>query len=234
MYDVDISDDGKSFYLTTSEKSPFEHHFYRMPVNGGAGGAREMITSMVGEHSAEVSPDEQDDRRRVLEREPSARDVRHEVRRRRSGIAAHDVAPPAQWLSLKWLKPEIVWIPASDGVKVPARIYRPKDMGAKPNGAAVLFVHGAGYLHNVHNWWSSYSREYMFNQYLAIEGLRRARHRLSRARAGYGRDWRIAIYRYMGGRDLQDEVDGVEVSARRTSAFHRNASACTAAATAAS
>ena len=29
-----------------------------------------------------------------------------------------------------------------------------------------------------------------------------------RASAGYGRDWRTAIYRWMGGRDLADHVDG--------------------------
>jgi dipeptidyl aminopeptidase/acylaminoacyl peptidase len=29
-----------------------------------------------------------------------------------------------------------------------------------------------------------------------------------RGSAGYGRDWRTAIYRWMGGRDLQDQVDG--------------------------
>jgi dipeptidyl aminopeptidase/acylaminoacyl peptidase len=29
-----------------------------------------------------------------------------------------------------------------------------------------------------------------------------------RGSAGYGRDWRTAIYRYMGGRDLDDQVDG--------------------------
>ena len=28
-----------------------------------------------------------------------------------------------------------------------------------------------------------------------------------RASAGYGRDWRTAVYRHMGGRDLQDYVD---------------------------
>ena len=28
-----------------------------------------------------------------------------------------------------------------------------------------------------------------------------------RASEGYGRDWRTAIYRHMGGRDLQDYVD---------------------------
>jgi len=99
-------------------------------------------------------------------------------------------------------------IPASDGVMVPARVYRPQDVGAQPNGAAAIFVHGAGYLHNVHNWWSSYAREYMFNHYLASKGyvVLDVDYRGS---AGYGRDWRTAIYRHMGGRDLQDHVDAV-------------------------
>ena len=79
-------------------------------------------------------------------------------------------SPTREWLSFDWLVPEIVMIPASDGVKVPARIYRPSDMGAKPNGSAVIFVHGAGYLHNVVNYWSDYPREYMFNQFLASKG----------------------------------------------------------------
>ena len=98
-------------------------------------------------------------------------------------------------------------IPASDGIDVPARIYRPQDMHAAPNGAAVIFVHGAGYLHNVHKYWSSYSREYMFNHFLASKGYV-VLDIDYRASAGYGRDWRTAIYRWMGGRDLQDQVDG--------------------------
>jgi len=31
-----------------------------------------------------------------------------------------------------------------------------------------------------------------------------------RGSAGYGRDWRTAIYRHMGGRDLEDHVDGAK------------------------
>src|SRR5205085_5735588 len=31
-----------------------------------------------------------------------------------------------------------------------------------------------------------------------------------RASAGYGRDWRTAIYRHMGGKDLDDIVDGAK------------------------
>jgi len=104
------------------------------------------------------------------------------------------------------MKPTIVRIPASDGIGVPARVYRPQDVGAKPNGAAVMFVHGAGYLHNVHDFWSTYSREFMFHHLLATKGYTVIDVDY-RGSAGYGRDWRTAIYRFMGGRDLQDHVD---------------------------
>ena len=115
-------------------------------------------------------------------------------------------SPSAEWLSFPWIVPELVMIPASDGVMVPAHIYRPSDMKAQSNGAGVIFVHGAGYLHNVGHFWSSYPREYMFHQFLASKGYT-VLDLDYRGSDGYGRDWRTAIYRYMGGRDLQDQVD---------------------------
>jgi dipeptidyl aminopeptidase/acylaminoacyl peptidase len=110
-------------------------------------------------------------------------------------------------LAFPWIDPEIVMVPASDGVGVPARIYRPEQLGARPNGAAVIFVHGAGYLQNVTRYWSSYFREYQFHHLLAQKGYV-VLDLDYRASAGYGRDWRTAIYRHMGGRDLEDQVDG--------------------------
>ena len=200
---VSLSRDGSSFFLTTSEGSPFEQHFYRMPVSGGP---RERLTSSVGSHAVVLSPDET-----LLADVYSAANRPPElfVQTNRKGAAAAQltVSPTADWLAFRWLAPEIVTIPASDGVAVPARIYRPKDVGAEVNGAAVIFVHGAGYLHNVHKYWSSYSREYMFNQLLASRGYV-VLDLDYRGSAGYGRDWRTAIYRWMGGRDLQDQVDG--------------------------
>ena len=72
----------------------------------------------------------------------------------------------------------------------------------------MLFVHGAGYLQNVHRWWSQYYREYMFNHLLMERGFV-VLDIDYRGSAGYGRDWRTGIYRHMGGKDLTDHVDAV-------------------------
>lgn len=200
---VRLSVDRRFFEMHTSEVSPFERHFYRLPI---AGGAAERITTQVGGHTVVVSPNgtliadvySQSNRPPELHVGPYQPGTT---------LSKLTTSPTAAWLAHNWIKPEIVRVPASDGVQVPARIYRPRDVGARPNGAAVIFVHGAGYLHNVHNFWSSYSREYMFHHFLASRGYV-VLDIDYRASAGYGRDWRTAIYRWMGGRDLADQVDG--------------------------
>jgi dipeptidyl aminopeptidase/acylaminoacyl peptidase len=69
-----------------------------------------------------------------------------------------------------------------------------------------LFVHGAGYLQNAHHYWSYYQREFLFHQMLIQKGYT-VLDVDYRASEGYGRNYRTAIYRHMGGRDLQDFVD---------------------------
>ena len=200
--DVALSPDTRWFYLQTNEVSPFEQHLYRLPT---AGGAMEKITTKSGKHAAVVSPDGQlvADVYSYVNRPPDLFLLRDRPGAEMSQLT---VSPSAEWLSFPWIVPEIVMIPASDGAQVPAHIYRPSDMKAEPNGAAVIFVHGAGYLHNVGNFWSEYPREYMFNQFLASKGYT-VLDLDYRGSDGYGRDWRTAIYRHMGGRDLQDQVD---------------------------
>ncbi len=202
VLDVALSPDEREFWLTTNEPSPAEQQFYRMPVGGGA---RTRVTDASGGHSAVASPDGRwlADVFSFVNRPP---DLYLVANRAGATPARLTTSPSAGFLRQRWIAPELVQIPASDGVKVPAHIYRPQDMGAKPNGAAVIFVHGAGYLHNVGNFWSQYPREYMFNQLLAKHGYV-VLDLDYRASAGYGRDWRTAIYRFMGGRDLQDQVD---------------------------
>ncbi len=197
-----MSQDKKELYLTTSEPSSNEKQFYRMNL---ATGARTRITSQPGGHAAVVSPDG-----RMLADVYSFTNQPPDLFLQANSANAKSerltTSASAEWLKGPWIAPEIVQIPASDGINVPGHIYRPQDMGAQPNGAAVIFVHGAGYLHNVGNFWSEYPREYMFNQYLAKHGYV-VLDIDYRASSGYGRDWRTAIYRWMGGRDLQDHVD---------------------------
>ncbi|HEX6791007.1 MAG TPA: alpha/beta fold hydrolase [Candidatus Krumholzibacteria bacterium] len=109
--------------------------------------------------------------------------------------------------SFPWLAPETLTFPASDGVQVSAHLFDPARFGAQPNGAGVIFIHGAGYLQNVIDGWPYYYREYMFNCFLAAHGYT-VLNVDYRGSAGYGRDCRTAIYKHMGGRDLDDIVDG--------------------------
>ncbi|MFL5606411.1 MAG: prolyl oligopeptidase family serine peptidase [Gemmatimonadaceae bacterium] len=202
VLDVELSPDKREFFLTTNEPSPYEQQQYRMPVRGGA---RTRITTASGGHAAVASPDGRwlADVYSFVNRPP---DLYLVANRPGAEQVRLTTSPSADFNGMTWLAPRIVDIPASDGVSVPAHIYTPTDMGAQPNGAAVIFVHGAGYLHNVGNFWSQYPREYMFNQFLAKHGYV-VLDLDYRASAGYGRDWRTAIYRWMGGRDLQDQVD---------------------------
>jgi dipeptidyl aminopeptidase/acylaminoacyl peptidase len=197
-----LAPDRRSFYLLTNQVSPFEQHLYRLPVTGGA---LERITSKTGKHAAVVSPDGQlvADVYSYVNRPPDLFLLRNRPGAEMSQLT---LSPSAEWLSFPWIVPELVMIPASDGAQVPAHLYKPSDMGAQSNGAGVVFVHGAGYLHNVGQFWSEYPREYMFNQFLASKGYT-VLDLDYRGSDGYGRDWRTAIYRHMGGRDLQDQVD---------------------------
>ena len=208
VYDVALSADRGSFLFHSSETSAFDRDLYRMPV---AGGARQKLTVGAGGHAAVPSPDEKRlaDVYSTTTRPPDlflATVCTPSSACKAAATSQLTVSPTADWLAFRWIDPAIVMIPASDGAQVPAHIYKPQDVGAQPTGAAVIFVHGAGYLHNVGHFWSGYPREFMFNNYLASKGYV-VLDLDYRASAGYGRDWRTAIYRFMGGRDLQDQVD---------------------------
>ena len=197
VYDALVSKDGRSWFFTSSEGSPYERHFYTMPIEGGE---RTRFTKMEGHNDTALSPDEQT--LAVLHsytnRPPEVyvRPIDSDSERR----ITHSTTP--EWAAYDWREAEIVAFEAADGVDVPAQLFIPEDS----NGSAVLFVHGAGYLQNVHRWWSSYFREYMFHNLLADLGYT-VMNVDYRGSSGYGRDWRTSVYRHMGGRDLQDYVD---------------------------
>jgi len=196
-----LSHDKQVFYIIANRENPYEQHFYHLPVEGG-----ELIrlTDAPGKYEVDLSPDERHLAIRfsssnqpwelyTMDNRPGA-----ELRQRTESTSA-------AFQSYAWRVPRIVRFKADDGALVSARLYRQE--GTPADGPAVIFVHGAGYLQNVHRWWSSYYREYMFHNFLVDHGYT-VLDIDYRGSDGYGRDWRTGIYRHMGGKDLSDQVDG--------------------------
>ena len=203
VFDPKLSNDKRSWFLTTSEVGPGERHFYKMPVTGGK---MTKLTSMPGNNDVSLSPDEN---HMAILHSFSNKPWELFVKKTEANEKATALTSgqSSEFKKYDWRAPEIVKFKAEDGTMVPARIYSPET--SVKNGAAVIFVHGAGYLQNVHNWWSSYFREYMFHNLLTDLGYT-VLDIDYRGSAGYGRDWRTAIYRHMGGKDLSDQVDGAK------------------------
>ncbi|HEV8304337.1 MAG TPA: prolyl oligopeptidase family serine peptidase [Gemmatimonadales bacterium] len=201
VQEAEPSPDGRSFYLHTNEGDFGQVHFSLLDV---ASGRRTQVTTSEGRQDVVVSPD---GRTLAVLHSTANHPAELYFQPAQAGAAMRKVTESTSpaFRSYDWIKPEIVMIPAADGVPVPARLYRPR--GGPSNRAAVIFVHGAGYLQNVHKWWSSYYREYMFHHLLAAHGYT-VLDLDYRGSAGQGRDWRTAIYRYMGGKDLDDQVSG--------------------------
>ena len=203
-----LSADGTKFFINSTEVHPGERHVFVMSADGGA---RTRLTTATGAHDLTISPDE-----------TAAADVFSYTTKPPELYVIPQLAPNAQatqvtmtpteeWRSFKWIDPKLVTYKTRDGKEVYARLYTPEMIGAKrdPLKPAVIFVHGAGYLQNAHRYWSSYYREFMFHNLLASRGYV-VLDPDYRASAGYGRDWRTAIYRFMGGKDLEDVVDGAK------------------------
>jgi dipeptidyl aminopeptidase/acylaminoacyl peptidase len=201
VHDVQLSKDGKRFYLTTNQTHPGNRSFYHLEIS-----SKKLTPILIedGNYEVALSPDE-----KTIAYRYSYKNKPWEL-----FICPNEVGATARQLTTStsekfntynWRSPEVVTFKASDGALIYAREYKPEKENS--NGAAVIFVHGAGYLQNAHNYWSSYYREYMFHNLLVDNGFT-VLDIDYRASEGYGRDCRTAIYRHMGGRDLQDQVDG--------------------------
>jgi dipeptidyl aminopeptidase/acylaminoacyl peptidase len=202
---MELSVDQKWIYVLSNAPHPGEQHWYRISVK--AESKMEQITRMTGGYDVSMSHDNQWIAYRysysnkpwelyLQKNEPGSIPVQ---------VTFKSKSP--EFSSYPWRDPEVVSFSASDGTKVFARLYKPET--AKRNGAAVVFVHGAGYLQNAHKRWSQYFREYMFHNLLTDLGYTVIDVDY-RGSSGYGRDCRTGIYRHMGGKDLEDQADAVK------------------------
>jgi dipeptidyl aminopeptidase/acylaminoacyl peptidase len=203
VFNPKISNNGKYWYLTTSEVHPGERHLYMMPLMGGR---MEKLTSMEGNNEVTLSSDEKY-MAILYSYSNKPWEIYLQENQPNSTPKQLTYGQSEEFKSYPWRDPQLISFKAEDGAMVPARLYVPEE--SRKNGAAVIFVHGAGYLQNVHKWWSSYFREYMFHNLLTDLGYT-VLDIDYRGSAGYGRNWRTGIYRHMGGKDLSDQVDGAK------------------------
>ena len=204
-----VSADGRYLYFEANRDHPGVFEIFRAPAAPAtAGGGIEQVTDLGGLNAFRLSPDG----RNLL--------IVHSTARRPPELWLQEAVPGAEavrltdttspeFLGIDWTGPRFVEVPSSQVDRpIHARLYLPpeKAPAARP---AVVFVHGAGYLQNAHQGWSSYFREFMFHTLLARRGYV-VLDMDFRASAGYGRDWRTAIYRQMGTPEVEDLADGID------------------------
>jgi dipeptidyl aminopeptidase/acylaminoacyl peptidase len=198
-----LSADGRWFYVLSNATAPYSYDVYRVPSGGGA---LQRLTRLDGVERVEL--DHSGKQLLLTHSTPYLRSQIAVAKADGSG-SPHELTDTrtADYKSMTWIEPEIVKIPSTHfGGVIYAKVYRDPGSPAsrKP---AVLFIHGAGYLQDVHLHYSYYFREQMFNNLLAHRGYV-VLDLDYRASAGYGRDWRTAIYRQMGHPELEDMLDG--------------------------
>ncbi len=204
-----VSPDGKWFYVLANKEAPYAYDVYRVPASGGG---MQRVTHYQGlgcfECSAPfaLSPDGS----KIAALHSSAYIPPQLAVVNSDGSNARDLTDTRtpQYKAMHWIEPQFVQVPSSHGhFGIWAKYYEPGNYDTSHSHPAVLFVHGAGYLQDVTKGWSYYFREQMFNNLLLQEGYV-VLDMDYRASAGYGRDWRDAIYRNMGHPELEDLLDG--------------------------
>lgn len=208
-YEVDgvtLTADDNFIYFKANKKHPGIYEIYRVGLDNGE---LEELTNLNGMTDYQLSPNEQSLllTHSTLTRPPElyVKDI--------GGESAKQVTQTIsqEFLDIDWIAPDIVPIKSSHTQEpIFSRVYAPKDANFEfdEKRKAVVFSHGAGYLQNSHLGWSGYFREYMFHNMLVQQGYV-VLDMDYRASAGYGRDWRTAIYRQMGTPEIQDLQDGV-------------------------
>jgi len=204
--DLTLSNNEKTIFYRANQKHPGIYEIYQIELNTGN---VTRLTDLGGDNYFQLSPDNS-----KLLISHSTINMPPELY-----VEVVDNTPEAtrltdtvseEFLNMPWTPPKVIAIASSNqAAPIYSKVYLPKDFANKKSkNKAVMFSHGAGYLQNSHLGWSGYFREHMFHSLLVQKGYV-VIDMDYRASAGYGRDWRTAIYRHMGKPEVEDMRDGV-------------------------
>ncbi|MBS0516348.1 MAG: S9 family peptidase [Proteobacteria bacterium] len=199
-----LSTDGRWFYLRANAEAPYAYDVYRVPASGGK---LERVTHYKGMQDFALS---HDGRQLLVTHSASYVPAQLAIVEADGSGSPRELGDTrsAAFAGMTWLAPEIVEVPSTHfkGV-IFAKLYKPAGTDKSAKHPAVIFVHGAGYLQNVHLQYPAYFREQMFHNLLVQKGYV-VIDMDYRGSEGYGREWRTAIYRQMGHPELEDLLDG--------------------------
>ncbi|HEY7697092.1 MAG TPA: S9 family peptidase, partial [Vicinamibacteria bacterium] len=108
------------------------------------------------------------------------------------------------------VEPQLVHYPSRDGREVPSYLFVPEGLDRSRKHPAIVWIHGDGIAQNYDGWHvrRDYGVYYGFHQYLAQQGYVVIAPDY-RGSIGYGREWRLAPYRDLGGKDYEDVASAV-------------------------
>lgn len=200
-----ITRNGREIYFRANVNHPGIYEIFKVTI---ADGKLEQLSELGGMNQFVLSPDES---RLLISHSESLRPTELYVKTTRPNSRATRLTNTISkaFSAVPWAQPEFIAVPSSHvGDPIHSRVYTPQGANASPR-AAVIFIHGSGYLQNAHQGWSGYFREFMFHSLLVQKGyvVLDMDYRASR---GYGRDWRTAIYQQMGTPEVQDLADGID------------------------
>lgn len=205
VFSVSESPDGRWLYFLGNSDRPIKFQAHRASPGGSV---VERVSDVRGSvQSYRVSPDGErlmlSASSAILPTDLHAVDLGSRAHTRLTNTATR------AYTSLPWVEPEFVPIDGDHGRPIWTKVYQVDGAWEGDGRPGVIFVHGAGYTQNSDDAWPYYFREQMFHSMLAYLGYV-VIDMDYRASAGYGRDWRTAIYRNMGRPELEDFSDGID------------------------
>jgi dipeptidyl-peptidase-4 len=195
-----VDEAGGQVYFVSSEAGPLERQFYRVGLSGGA---RTRLSKGAGTHTISMSPgceyyldsysNLSTPARRTLHTKDGAEWAVYSEPDRRQ-LEEYDILPS-----------EIIEVKAADGTVLYARMIKPASFDPAKKYPVIVNVYGGPHAQSVRNSWPggvTLDQVFAHRGYIVWELD-------NRGTSGRGHKFEVAVSRNLGGKEVDDQKDGV-------------------------